>query len=96
MKKKKKTHKFSDSFFLENVGKFGNFGVFYFQIKDMALKALGLYKNCKPCSDHRMITRNGTVLIRMLARSPQGSNVGTGELEAQTGRDSGGKKWRRD
>ncbi|KAL5556604.1 hypothetical protein UlMin_038840 [Ulmus minor] len=47
-----KTHKLSDSFFifLENVGKFGSFGVFYFQVKDIALKASEAYKNCKLCS----------------------------------------------
>ena len=50
--KEKETHKFSDSFFifLENVGKFGNFGVFYFHVKDIALKASEAYKNCKLCS----------------------------------------------
>lgn len=36
--------------FSGNNGKFGYVGLINFQIKDIALKASGAYKNCKPCS----------------------------------------------
>lgn len=32
--------------------------VFFFQIKDIALKASGAYKNCKPCSGSSVCTKN--------------------------------------
>lgn len=48
--KKQETTKKALFFLVEDSGKFGDIGLVYFQIKDIALRASGAYKNCKPCS----------------------------------------------